>query len=138
MEKLLDDLKTNPKHFYNQTTGDYGIVDFSMVKFVIFRALYQPYTIGKRLFSALADIEKGNPEPIWKLGGSGLKKSDYSCSCPAIPPIPFAEGSDLTLAIACGEGEPVNGDLEELKEFYAKLGESSVFADVWWIHTGCA
>jgi len=138
VNKILETLKTYPVSFYNDTSDTYGIVDYTVTKRAIFLTLYRPYQIGKPLFAALAALEKGNPEPIHELDRGALKKEVLFCDCPRIPPVPFADGEQITLAIACGEGDPVKNGIDEMREFYDKMAQESTFADVWAIHAACS
>lgn len=141
IQTLLNNLRSYPVSFYNATTGAYGEVDYSLVKSALFRTLYSPYSLAKPLISALAGLERGNLEPIYEL--SAMKEVGKlitgSCACPAT-------GGDLSskssvydvLSIACGDGDLVTDDVDTLKKYYDDLSSSSIFAEAWWLHLGCA
>jgi len=136
---LLTKLKTKPIPFFEKSSGKYAVVDYSQAKGAIFTVLYRPHSSGRNLTVALAELEKGNAEPIWRLSNRVVDSAEtFTCSCPAVPPVPFAQGSENTLSVACGDGPAVREDVEELREFYDEMAESSMFAESWWIHLGCS
>ncbi|TCD60883.1 hypothetical protein EIP91_009374 [Steccherinum ochraceum] len=140
VQNLLTRLRTEPVSFYNATSGVYAVVDYSLVKQAIFRTLYTPYTDGKTLTIALAELELGNAEPIFKLSDvkDAYKSITAPCDCSPSRSGPDAERMENVMAIACGDGEPVEGDVASLKEFYDEMAGESTFAEVWYLRVGCS
>lgn len=138
VDALLEKLRTHPVAFYNETTGAYGEVDYSIAKGAIFGVLYNPHTSGRNLTVALADLENGIAEPIYQFARRKPDDDDLLCECPTVPPVPFAQGSHITLAVACGDGPPLNTTVDELRAFYDDMAKNSTFAEGWWIHLGCS
>ncbi|KAH8114404.1 TAP-like protein-domain-containing protein [Phellopilus nigrolimitatus] len=140
IENILQRLRVEPVTFFNETTGAYGIVDYSVAKHAIFSTMYRTHARGRDLVSALADLEKGIGEPIYKLSSRSSYQSVLSDSsdCPTTPPTPFAQGMENLLAIACGDGSPVDDNAEELQKYYDTMAKDSSFAECWFIRTGCS
>ncbi|TDL16249.1 hypothetical protein BD410DRAFT_731629, partial [Rickenella mellea] len=139
VDKILDGLKTTPISFYNATLGTYDIVDFSIAKSAIFATLYNTHRDGKKLVLALAELEKGNAQPLWEASGQGSPKDIFECECPAGSAyLPSNAGRGPQTAIACGDGKVVRDDIFDLEEFYGELAQRSSFADVWQMRTRCA
>jgi len=116
------------------------VVDYSVVKHAIFATLYRPHLLGRQLVQALAGLERGIAEPIWHLSRKEVNSEDFfGCGCPpGVPLVPFAEGNEITISIACSDGQNVTKGVEELKDFYDEMSKSSVFAPEWYIHAACA
>ena len=136
---LLEKLKAQPVHFYNTTSGAYGLLDYSAAKGSIFTVLYNTHRAGAQLTHALAEAEKGIGQPLYDLSARVVKSDGLQCSCPAsTPSVLFSESPENTIGIACGDAGPINSTLEELREFCEEMAKDSTFAEIWWIHAACA
>jgi len=135
---LLDSLKIEPISFYNDTSGEYGSLDYSAAKGAIFTVLYTPHQTGASLTFALALAEQGEGQPLFALSTRVASSSDYVCDCSAAPSTPFADGYENTLAIACGDSDPSNGTLDDMKALYAEMAQDSQFAEMWTIYLDCS
>lgn len=136
---FLDNLKTQPLSFYNETSGAYGTLDYSVAKGAIGTVLYIPYDSGASLTQALALAEQGVGQPLFDLSNRQSSSSDFVCDCTANPPTPFAAGADVTFAIACGDKTPPsNATLDDLRSLYETIALDSQFADTWTIFIGCS
>ncbi|KZV89506.1 hypothetical protein EXIGLDRAFT_650153 [Exidia glandulosa HHB12029] len=134
LDAILNNLKTEPIPVRNGSI--YGLVDYSLAHSLIFRALYKPVTSFPPLFAALAEVEKGNGQPLYTL--SGITTSSWRCECSSGGgALPESVG-ETTAAIACGDADVVDHDLPQLKEHYANMARLSSFADVWHVHAHCA
>ena len=139
---LLSKIRENPITFYNPETGEYGVVDYSLVLRSTFNVLSRPHFFGKLLTMTLAALEQGIAEPIFQL--SEMKEAqgllDQGSSCPALPRNPWRmTARENPLAIGCGDGEPLHDDLDSLKVYFDEQAQiSKVFAEVWWPRIGCA
>ncbi|TCD64930.1 hypothetical protein EIP91_003427 [Steccherinum ochraceum] len=141
VQKLLAQLRTTPVSFYNETSGAYGVVDYSLVTRVIFTTLYKPYNTGERLTSVLADLELGNAEPIFQISETKIAQGYITddCVCPSVPYETVAHiGRENMLSIACSDAPPVEDDLPTLKGYFEKMAELSMFAETWWPRIGCS
>ena len=140
VQSLFNKLRSYPISFYNAETMSYGRVDYSVLKQVMFATLYKPYNTGKELVSAIADLEQGIAEPMYQL--SEMKRAHNllleAHTCPVSPRDPSMPWRGNTLAIACGDGDPVQDGVDELRSYYEDMAESSMFADIWWPRIGCA
>lgn len=137
VDTLLESLKIEPISFYNETSGEYGSLDYSAAKGAIFTVLYTPHQNGAALTVALALAEQGEGQPLFTLSGRVAANSDYVCSCSETPSTPFADGYENTLAIACGDSGPFNGTLDDMKALYAEMAQDSQFAELWTIYLTC-
>lgn len=137
---LLNSLKIEPISFFNETSGDYGSLDYSAAKGAIFTVLYTPHQTGAALTAALALAEQGAGQPLFALSNREAASSDYVCDCSATvsPSTSFADGFENTLAIACGDSGPTNGTLDDMKTLYTEMAQDSLFAEVWTIYLACS
>lgn len=147
VDNLFAKLKTNPIPVplpSNSTSAtDYGIVDYGLVRGIVFQFLYKPYNSGAsanrtisatKLAKALAAADNGDGLPLWDLQKAG--RPSLKCECPGAPK--SAPLGSAHLAIMCTDGEPVTDTLEELREHYEAMVKYSSFADVWAARVGCA
>lgn len=142
---LLEKLRLKPIAFYTKGIDDhrdtYGVVDYSIAKRTIFTSLYQPYHFWPNLFEALAELEKGNADPLWQMSGTDPMHDMVmgSCVCPAYPSdITGFSGWIATFAIACGDGPSPTDDFESLKKLYEDTAQISIFAEVWDMRLACS
>jgi hypothetical protein len=118
------------------SSSDYGIVDYGLVRRIVFNYLYKPYGSGLNSTTVahiLAAVEKGDGKPAWDASKAG--QPALKCECPGVPQPP-AMGSAST-AIACSDGEPVEDSPEDLEKHYERMAEDSSFADMWSIRATC-
>ncbi|KAF7305880.1 AB hydrolase-1 domain-containing protein [Mycena chlorophos] len=101
----------------------YGVVDYSLVKNVIFQSLYQPYKEFPALAQALADLAAGNASTIYAASGP----QEFTCE-PGAAPVNkmFEAGASIT----CTDVR-LNDTLADLQSYYAGMAAISEFADVW-------
>ena len=91
------------------------MVDYPFLRDVIFDSLYTPYTSFPPLANALAELSKGNAEPIWNMGSSSVPGSI----------------NEASLAIACNDGSLIPGTLADAELYYNELAKTSEWANVW-------
>ncbi len=139
LNSLYESLKRNPiavpAKGSDFTAGDYGLVDYALVRRLIFGFLYSPYPGVKEagitpsaLASALAAAETGNGVPLWDLQKNDAAQFKCECSSGA-KTIPNTNGA--TAAIACGDGDAVEDSVEALQAHYEKMSQDSMFAELW-------
>jgi hypothetical protein len=141
----LERLKRQPlavTHMKNESEVlDYGIVDYSLVRRLMFAFLYRPYSAGPlngtALATALAAAERGDGWPFWELQRSREVRLPCDCSTGSRPPR-VADGAEMGLAVACSDGEEVNDSLEELKDHFEMVGKTSKFVDMWTHRVRCS
>ncbi|KAH8079799.1 TAP-like protein-domain-containing protein [Cristinia sonorae] len=141
VQGLLKKLRMTPVTFYNDTTGLYGQVDYSVVIRVIFNMLYKPYSKAQEVFAAISQLERGDAEPIFKLSERATAQGllTEQCSCPlASDDFWGPSGRENLLAIACGDAGPIHRDIDSLKRYFDDMATTSMFAEAWWPHIGCA
>jgi len=139
LERILESLYEQPIPV--QTEGSYGIVDYSMLKMLLFNSLYQPYALFPLLARALSDLEKGDATKVFGLATllqfPGTKQ--LHCSCDGSPN-PFSDnGFEAQTAIICTDGEKIQNTLEDSQNHYEKLARQSKWAEIWAnIRIGCS
>ena len=141
VEKLLKQVQTQPVAFYDNITSTYGQVDYASTKTAMLVMLYNAPTFGRELMKALYELESGDPRKIHDMSSrTGLVEAltHYTCTCPAIPIVPFAQGGFNQFAIICGDAIPNRESPEQLKEVYDEMYQMSIFADAWLIHMACS
>ncbi|KAJ7083144.1 TAP-like protein-domain-containing protein [Mycena belliarum] len=110
-----------------RTSTSFGLVDYSMMRHVIFQALYFPYTTFPALAQALADLSRGNATALFKMAEL---RPPFECSCDE-PSYRFEAVGDAGTAVRCNDGERISTAYEDSVDHYRKLSESSAWADVW-------
>jgi hypothetical protein len=123
----------------------YGVVDYSMTRNIVFHFLYTPYgsQAGRMnatsLAYALAAAGVGDGRPLWELSQS-LKGKEFECECgkEKEPETAMGAGVEQLLAVACSDGDEVNDSVEELQKHYEGMAEMSSFAELWTIRLQCA
>lgn len=146
LEALFARLKVRPIAVSKHAATDlysiglpYGLVDYALVRWLVFRFLYTPYArlnvtanFASSLSFWLNEAEKGNGEPIW----TAVKENQLQCRCSE--PMPESNHvADAGIAILCGDGEKVEDTVEELEEHQARLAQESSFGELWTIRAVC-
>ncbi|EIN12410.1 alpha/beta-hydrolase [Punctularia strigosozonata HHB-11173 SS5] len=139
VDVLFAKLKRNPIPVSLNGTN-YGLVDYTLARQVVFIWLYKPYQksplSASSLASALEALERGDGAAMW---AAHAPEPTIKCDCARDGPAKLpAANRETTLAIACGDGEPVEHDLEELRAFYDDMARDSDFAEIWSAHLDCA
>ena len=134
---VIERLRVAPIAFVNATDGEQGIVDYFIAKNQLFRTIYFPHSQGRSFANALAALEQGDSEPIWRLSQTARLAQLLDQSCDPLTNRSYI-GVVSSVAIACGDGDPVQESLEDLRNFYQELSQQSSFADLWTLHVGCA
>lgn len=140
-ENILTNLKRRPLAVptigQDSTAIDYGVIDYTLVKSLVFLFLYSPYarapdasSVASHLSFRLSAVEKGDGLPLWNAIKYGLPRFECTRGLHATL-LPVA-----TYVIACGDGKAVNDSVDELEEFFYEL--NSTFADVWPIRARCS
>ena len=135
--RLMERLRTQPTAFYNQSSGEHGVVDYDVVKGGLFLTLYDPTKNGLEFAKALASLESGNAEPMWQMSTKAKNRKLFECECSSGGVRPY-DGEFVIAAIACGDGTPVEDTLDELKTRLENMSKQSIFADVWPVRALCA
>jgi hypothetical protein len=149
LEKLYAALKARPIPItpLGSSTDvglDYGVLDYGIVRRVIFRFLFKPFAPGPlnatALAGALATAEKGDGRPMWTLYHKSLQQPALDCQCGVPPPPrrPFSTGTEANLAVACSEGDVVADSLAELHTHFERMAKMSSFAELWHRRIECS
>lgn len=142
VDNLFAKLKTQPiaVPLPHNSTGapSYGVVDYALVRGLVFGFLYKPMNNGTTSAASLARIlaaaDKGDGLLAWNANKDA--QPQLKCECPGAPALP-AMGS-ATHAIACSDGDPVDDSVEQLQELYEKMAKDSSFADMWGLRVSCS
>jgi hypothetical protein len=138
VDRILEGLKVKPiAASVSSSPGplDHGIVDFGIVKNLLFRYLYIPYGNASTVAVVLAALEQGDATPLWEV----LEATNMVAECSA--------GNDRAReqlivesqnAIQCSDGAPVNDTLEKLQQWFDGIARKSSFAQVLPIRIQCA
>lgn len=114
LEKLYDITKSRPFPVFRNTSSSYGLVDYNFLRITVFVSLYFPYSSFPPLAHALAELSKGNAEPLWEIG-----------------PNQGTPVADAMIAIGCNDGDRIPGTLEDAEVYFEELLKTSEWADVW-------
>ncbi|KAF7304011.1 AB hydrolase-1 domain-containing protein [Mycena indigotica] len=104
------------------TSMGYLLIDYSLLRSIIFEALYSPYDSFPLLADALADLEKGNGTTLYTLVAQPLYQCGDNTS------VADSE-ADVEFAVSCGDAVEVNDTLDELEAFYATAARVSQFSE---------
>nr|GAT55848.1 predicted protein [Mycena chlorophos] len=124
-ENLLSSIQQNPIPAVvtlSEGNAGYGVVDYSVVKNVVFSSLYQPYTSFPALAQALADLAAGNSSTIYAASGA----QEFTCGPGAAP---LGSALEATISITCNDATP-NDTLADLQRYYTDAAVITEFADV--------
>ncbi|KAK7057859.1 Abhydrolase-4 domain-containing protein [Favolaschia claudopus] len=124
IDDLYVSLRARPIPVRTETSS--GIVDFSMLRMRIFRALYSPYAAFPALAQALADLSNGNATTLFKMG----EVPPFECACDASE-YKYEDHAEAGAAIACNDGNQISPKYEDLLVHYEKLSKGSDWADIW-------
>lgn len=69
LNKLYDITKTRPFPVFLNASS-YGIVDYNFLRNSVFQSLYFPNLYFSTLANVLAELSKGNAEPLWEYGSA--------------------------------------------------------------------
>ncbi|KAF7331529.1 Abhydrolase-4 domain-containing protein [Mycena kentingensis (nom. inval.)] len=126
IDALAESLRSRPIPV--KTATSYGLVDYSVLRSTIFKALYSPHAAFPRLAKALADLRDGNATGIWAMSVSGALKP-FDCACGAADP--FESVDEATWAVLCNDGDRIPPGYDEFEAHYKALSRTSSFADQW-------
>ncbi|KAJ7152395.1 Alpha/Beta hydrolase protein [Mycena filopes] len=120
---LTDGLRTQPVPVI--TSHGYALVDYSLLRSVIFNALYTPYSSFPPLAQALALLEGGNGTALYAMLGD----VPFECDC-ANDTASFTDnGAEAAPAVECGDAVPVKDSIGQLTEFYENAARTSQFVE---------
>lgn len=131
LTKLYDNLRSHPRAIKTETK--YGIIDYSLLRAVVFSALYSPYASFKFLADGLADLAAGKGAVIF----DKVSPPPYQCKCDPSKGL-FDGVIDAQTAILCNDGDDVPGDLKSSEDYFKAVIEGSSWSDIWArIRLGC-
>ena len=137
VDRLLDRIKVEPIPYYNPggPSGDtYGVIDYALVKGMIFDTLYNTHGGGRLLLVTLSKLEKQD-----LLFAYRYIDSLFQCECPESgkKSLPW-QYMTPTYGIACGDAEPIDETMEDAVALYEKIAQNTTFADTWPLHLFCS
>ncbi|KAF8482305.1 Alpha/Beta hydrolase protein [Gautieria morchelliformis] len=131
VENILMSIKASPLPVVDGSGAGYGVVDYTMVKNDLFRALYKPFAELNKYAHVLAAIERGEGRPALAY----RQRFESPPSCNSLPTLPTAS-QDAGVAIRCGDAPGGKHDLPHIAHRFYQLSQISQFADVWVQATG--
>jgi hypothetical protein len=145
-DTIFTKLKTGPLPVLpakNATSAlEYGLVDYVMVRSLVFQFLYSPYDKkgmnAAIVASALAAIEHGDGRPLWDLA-SAYRTKDFKCDCDKdrdFKPPRYTKVSNL--AITCSDADAVEDNVAGLQAHYENMAKMSSFAELFDVRVNCA
>jgi hypothetical protein len=140
VDRILERLKVQPiAASIGSSPGslDYGIVDFSLVKHLLFVYLYHPYGGASTVATALAALEQGDANPLWQLPVFEAEKDLFKCSMANETSVEQLV-IEPQFAIACSDGTPVNDTFDQLEAWYENYARESSFAGGLAVRVECA
>lgn len=141
IDSVFAKLKLRPLFVESTDPGEYGLVDVSIARRIVFNFLYRPYGTGAvsatQLAHALASADKGDGRPFWDL--QKVREDSFVDDCSTAPKPPrVASGGEMGLAVACGDGDVVEDSLEALQAHFDEVGKTSSFVDNWTHRIRCS
>lgn len=132
LTKLYSDIRSHPIPVKSDTK--YGVFDYSLLRGVVFSALYSPYASFKFLAEGLADLATGKGNVIF----DKLTPLPYQCECDPSKGL-FSSVIDAQTAILCNDGDDVPDDLKSSEDYFNAIIEGSSWSEIWArIRLGCA
>ncbi|KAF9031846.1 alpha/beta-hydrolase [Hymenopellis radicata] len=134
LQSLYDSVLASPIPVYDASSGTYAILDFTLLKSVIFTSLYTPYLYFPLIAQGLAELQAGNVSTFSKLLAGGA--AAYECNTGNNPPYPNSQ--EAFTAINCGDAVEVGGSAADLTTYWDSFKDKSSFADSWmYQRVGC-
>ncbi|KAJ7210284.1 TAP-like protein-domain-containing protein [Mycena rebaudengoi] len=122
---LTTSLKSNPIPVVTNTS--YGIFDYSLLRNLIFNALYHPYQYFPLLAQGLASLAAGDAGPIYSITEV---PPITSTECDKTAP-PFHDNYlESGVSTICGGAVAVTDSASQIRAFYANQARSSSFAEL--------
>ncbi|CAE6532454.1 unnamed protein product [Rhizoctonia solani] len=137
LEALYSKLRDEPVPVPKSLTGP-GILTASDVKHVIFRGLYSP-GVWPKLAQGLAEVEAGNPQPIYDGVYGGFETLNPSSGDENVfNRYMEKQGQAVTTsAIMCSDSKkPVHKSLDEFAEYIHKMGKLAPIGEMWALWVG--
>lgn len=131
LDAIYESLRKKPLAVTTNTGYGYDILDYSILRGVVFTSLYEPYALFRPLALGLKELEQGNGTLIISMA----HRSDGKIECES----PGSEGSvpnpdlaDASTAIYCSDTKEINDGPQELYEkLLSMFKEFSSFAQMW-------
>ncbi|KAJ7277286.1 Alpha/Beta hydrolase protein [Mycena rebaudengoi] len=122
---LTTSLKGNPIPVVTNTS--YGIFDYSLLRNLIFNALYHPYQYFPLLAQGLAALAAGDAGPIYSITAVPPATSS---ECDKNAP-PFHDNYlESGVSTICGDAIAVTDSASQIRAFYENQARSSSFAEL--------
>jgi hypothetical protein len=108
------------------TPTAYGLVDYSLLRSVLFSSLYVPYILFGPVAQGLAALEAGDGSILFSIA---QQAPPFQCDC-SNDTVPFhLNNGEAVFAIQCGDAVEVKDTLEELRAFYDNAAKTSQFVE---------
>ncbi|KAF4621975.1 hypothetical protein D9613_009061 [Agrocybe pediades] len=131
LTSIYDSLRSRPIPV--KTEKGYGLVDYAMVRGLVFRALYSPFAAFRPLATALAALATGDASLIF----DRAFVPPTQCSCDPSDGL-FTNVPDAQSAVLCNDGKDVPGDFASSEKYFDMLTKASQWGEIWAsIRMGC-
>uniref|UniRef100_A0A0W0FNU6 Peptidase S33 tripeptidyl aminopeptidase-like C-terminal domain-containing protein n=1 Tax=Moniliophthora roreri TaxID=221103 RepID=A0A0W0FNU6_MONRR len=95
-----------------RTAGvSYGLVDYALLRYMLFVVLYRPFEQWSTMATALADLEKGNATAL-------VQMAIGTTSPTPSPPVFEPNTIEIQTAVICNDGDVVPPSLEHAEQHY--------------------
>ncbi|KAK7040312.1 hypothetical protein VNI00_009780 [Paramarasmius palmivorus] len=125
LNKLYDSIIRAPVAV--RTELSYGVVDYALLRELLFSSLSSPFLIWPGLATGLAELEAGNGTALWKLFEQAPPSPLCSCNSPDLA---FENVLDARQAFGCNDGDVVPPGLEDAEKHYKESLEISGWASM--------
>ncbi|KAF9562407.1 hypothetical protein CPC08DRAFT_663222 [Agrocybe pediades] len=131
LTSIYDTLRSRPIPV--NTGKGYGLVDYALVRGLVFRSLYSPFASFRPLATALAALAAGDASLTFDAAFVPPTK----CSCDPSDGL-FTNVVDAQNAVLCNDGPDVPGDLASTEEYFDLISQTSQWGEIWAsIRLGC-
>ncbi|KAK2459323.1 hypothetical protein APHAL10511_008678 [Amanita phalloides] len=114
---IYESLKSRPVPAFSHRTGSYGVIDYNFLRITLFSSFLAPYALFPSVADALAAISRGDIGTAWDIAAP-VEQS-------IVGQLP-----DAFTGIACNDGRPIPGTIEDTMVWYEKFLKTSEWADV--------
>ncbi|KAJ7240020.1 Alpha/Beta hydrolase protein, partial [Mycena rebaudengoi] len=124
VNRIYDSIRLRPIPV--RTNTSYGLVDYSLLRNVIFDSLFSPYATFVPLARALADLNEGNGTALFSMA----ETPSFKCECDSLE-YSFDLNPEAETAVLCNDGKQIPSTYEDAEKHYLEMSKTSSWADVW-------
>ncbi|KAJ6480976.1 TAP-like protein-domain-containing protein [Mycena sanguinolenta] len=125
VDKIYASLRARPIPV--RTDNASGLIDWNLVRGVLFSSLYSPYAFFSTGARILADLYQGNGTSLFEIL---QQQPAFQCACDPSE-YQFERLPEALYGLLCNDGERISPEYEDVVAHYERLSETSSWADVW-------